>query len=114
MKPSNRLNRETLAALLIVAASLPAIHSLAQAAAITVFTDKTMYYPGDSVVIYGVVTDASSNPVPDAVVAIEVRNPLDTVIFDDTLLTNSKSIGYTVLAYPAPGCGQDNLRLEEL
>ena len=58
---------------------------------ITANTDKSLYYLGDLVTIYGSVKNQSGDPVENAVVAIEIKDPRSNTAFLD--IVNSQSDG---------------------
>lgn len=54
---------------------------------VNIYTDKPIYKQGELVTIFGTVTDINGQPVQDAAVAIEVKNPNDITIFLDVVYT---------------------------
>jgi len=56
---------------------------------VVVDTDKPVYYLGEIVNITGEVWNSTSNPIPDAMIGIEVKNPGNQTIFLDIVTSHS-------------------------
>jgi len=56
---------------------------------VTVRTNKTLYSPGERVMIVGTVVDSSNRPVSDVEVSIQVSNPVGGIVRIEFKVTNS-------------------------
>ncbi|MEM0096416.1 MAG: MG2 domain-containing protein [Candidatus Bathyarchaeia archaeon] len=55
---------------------------------ISVYTNKSTYFAGEDIAIFGYTSDSLNNPVENARVGIEVRDPNNSTIFLDIVYSN--------------------------
>ena len=81
--------RKLLATLFLIMTFLPSIGLSQIKMELTLETDKQSYAIGETVFLFGVLTDSSKNPIQNAMASIQVVNPTEEIIHIELIYSDS-------------------------